>query len=72
MSTKHIRSIADLVRFGAGLRIDCAGCGASRTMDGFEAAKLSSGASGLPALARRLKCARCGAKDARLAVLPPV
>jgi len=23
MSTKHIRTIADLVRFGAGLRIEC-------------------------------------------------
>lgn len=33
MSTKHIRTAADLVRFGASLKIDCVNCGASRTME---------------------------------------
>ena len=72
MSTKHIRTVGDLVRFGAGLRVECGSCGASRTLDGYEAAKAGGGASRLVALAGRLKCARCGAKDARLAILPPV
>ena len=72
MSTKHIRTIGDLVRFGAGLRIECFECGAARTLDGFEAAKIGGGASRLPALAGRLKCARCGTKEARLMILPPV
>lgn len=72
MSTKHIRTIGDLVRFGAGLRVECGGCGAARTLDGFEAAKIGGGASRLSVLAERLKCARCGTKDARLMILPPV
>ena len=72
MSTKHIRTIADLVRFGVGLRIECAGCGAARTLDGFEVARIGGGASRLSMLAGRLKCARCGTKEARLMILPPV
>lgn len=71
MSTKHIRTTADLVRFGAGLRIECASCGASRTLDGYEAAKIG-GSSLLSTFAGRLKCVRCGVKDARLAILPPI
>ena len=72
MSTKHIRTTADLVRFGAGLRIECAECGAARTLDGYEAAKIGGGSSRLSALADRLKCARCGTKAAKLMILPPV
>lgn len=71
MSTKHIRTVADLVRFGSGLRVECGSCGAARTLDGYQAARLG-GAQPLAALARRLKCSRCGCKEARLAVLPPV
>jgi hypothetical protein len=71
MSTKHIRTTGDLCRFGAGLRIECKACGAARTVDGFEAGKMA-GALDLRELARRLRCARCKAKDARLAILPPV
>ena len=71
MSTKHIRTVADLVRFGAGLRIDCGGCGASRTVDGYEAAKLG-GAQPLADLRRRLKCGRCGVREAVITILPPV
>lgn len=71
MSTKHIRTVADLVRFGAGLKIECGDCGASKTVDGFEAAKLG-GAGSLASLRTRLKCGRCGVKAARLAILPPV
>ena len=71
MSTKHIRTIGDLVRFGAGLRIECSGCGAARTLDGYEAAKIGGGGSRLSVLAGRLECLRCGAKQARLMILPP-
>lgn len=71
MSTKHIRTIADVVRFGAGLRIDCTSCGATRTLDGFEAGRMA-GAGSLKALQSRLKCSRCGVRAARLAILPPV
>ena len=71
MSTKHVRTIADLVRFGCGLRIECGSCGSAKTVDGYDAAKLGGGQE-LGALRRKLKCARCGKKDASLAVLPPV
>ena len=70
MSTKHVRNAADLVRFGAGLKIDCGECGAARTLDGFEAFKIG-GMKPLSNLARRLRCKRCGSKEARLTVLSP-
>jgi hypothetical protein len=71
MSTKHIRTAADLVRFGASLKIDCGGCGAARTMTGAEAAK-ALGARGLGGAERRLTCSRCGARQAWLTILPPL
>lgn len=70
MSTKHIRTAADLVRFGAGLRIECGSCGNARTVDGFELAK-SLGTGDLKLMIGRLKCARCGVKEARLTLLSP-
>jgi hypothetical protein len=39
MSTKHINTAADLVRFGASVRIDCGKCGATRTLGGTEMVK---------------------------------
>lgn len=71
MSTKHIRTAADLVRFGAGLKIDCGDCGPARTLDGYQAAKLC-GAGSLRTMQARLVCSRCGGKAAKLTVLPPV
>lgn len=71
MSTKHIRTVGDLVRFGADLTVECGACGAAKTLDGFEAAKLR-GPRSLSELATKLKCGRCGEKDARLAILPPL
>ena len=35
MSTRHIRTAADLVRFKAWLEITCTECGNSRTVDGY-------------------------------------
>ncbi len=71
VSTKHIRTIADLVRFGAGLKVECLGCGAAVSLDGIEAAR-KAGAGELAGLHGRLKCSRCGDKWARVTVLPPV
>jgi hypothetical protein len=71
MSTKHIRTVADLVRFGAGLKIDCGDCFASRTFGGYEIAKLG-GVGTLGDLQRRFKCSRCGRKNARVMILPPL
>ena len=70
MSTKHVRTAADLVRFGAGLKVECGSCGAARTLDGMEAFKIG-GMRPLVNLARRLRCKRCGGKEARLTVLSP-
>ena len=69
MSTKHIRTVSDLVRFGAGLTIECGLCGAARTLDGFEAAKLG-GPGSLITLSQRLRCGRCHEKAAKLTILP--
>jgi hypothetical protein len=70
MSTKHIRTTADLVRFGAALRVDCGNCGATRTLDGLELGRIA-GAVALRSLERRLRCSRCGKREARIAMLPP-
>lgn len=71
MSTKHIRTAADLVRFGASVRIECGSCGAVRTLTGAEMVR-ACGAGSLAAAKARLKCGRCGVKAARVAVLPPL
>ena len=71
MSTKHIRTTADLSRFRAALRIDCQHCAATRTMDSLEAFQ-AFGFVEIETARRRLKCGRCGHKAARLAILPPL
>ena len=70
MSTKHVRTGADVVRFGASVRIDCRDCGASRILSGAGFVK-GCGAGSLGSIAQRLKCSRCGKKRAQLMVLPP-
>ena len=69
--TKHICTVEDLIRFGAGLLVESSSCGATRTLNGHQVVKLG-GAQPLGALSRRLKCSLCGCKDARLVVLPPL
>ena len=71
MSTKHVRTTGDLVRFGAALRVDCTGCGASRTLTAPQAV-IAFGSAPLTQVQARLKCSRCGAKAAKLIVLSPV
>jgi hypothetical protein len=65
------QSTSDLVRFKCSLRIDCGDCGSTRTVTGYEAATIG-GVGSLEGLARRLKCARCGQKAAKLIVLQPL
>lgn len=72
MSTKHIDTAADLVRFGASLKIECAECGSARTMPGTDAVRLLGAMDELRTIKARLKCSRCGAKKAQLTILPPL
>ena len=67
---KIVRTAADLVRFKTALRIECTSCGNSRTMNGFDVAKLC-GTQDLRRLRHRFKCSRCGAREASLTVLSP-
>ena len=71
MSFKHIGTAADLVRFGASLRIECSACAAAATLSAAQGVE-RCGSGGLERIRRRLKCERGGKKAARLAVLPPV
>jgi ribosomal protein L44E len=70
MSTKHVRTVADLVRFKTALKVECTSCGNSRTMSGFDLAK-DCGTQDLRRLQHRFKCSLCGVKEARLTVLSP-
>jgi hypothetical protein len=71
MSTKHVRSGADVVRFVASVRIDCGACGASRTLSGPEFVCVC-GTGTLASVKTCLKCSRCDCKAVQLIVLPPV
>jgi hypothetical protein len=70
MSTKHIRTAADLVRFKCALCITCDRCGNSNTLEGYEVARIA-GTGTIHQIQHRLKCSRCGARGAKLAVLSP-
>ncbi len=71
MSTKHIRTVADLCRFGCGMKIKCGECGAAKSLDGYQLGGMV-GAGSIAVIRKRFKCMRCGAKAASLTVLPPV
>ena len=71
MSFKRVATAADLVRFRASLRIECGDCDAAQTLSGVEVAA-RCGPGRLDRIRKRLVCARCGRKAARLVVLPPV
>jgi hypothetical protein len=71
MSTKQVRTTGDLVRFGAALRIDCRGCGATRTLAARDAVT-AFGLATLDQVQARSKCSRCRKKEATLIVLPPL
>jgi hypothetical protein len=71
MSTKHVRTTGDLVRFGAALRIDCRACGATRTLVARDAVA-AFGLAPLHQVQTRSKCSRCKKKEATVIVLSPV
>jgi hypothetical protein len=68
MSYKHVATAFDLVRFGCSLKVECTNCGAARTMDAVDVARVHGNAN-LTHLAPRLKCRRCNKKEAKLTVL---
>jgi len=70
MSTKHVRTAADLVRFKTALKVECGSCGNSRTLSGYDVVKLC-GTQDLRHIRDRFKCSLCGARDASLTVLSP-
>jgi hypothetical protein len=71
MSTKHVRTTADLIRFGCALKVECTHCQSTRTLSANAAAK-GLGLVDLKGVSRRFRCLRCGMKAARIVVLPPV
>lgn len=71
MSTKHVRTGSDVVRFGCSVKIECTDCGAARTMSGRDWV-MAAGGKSLELARRRLKCSRCGRKAAKLTALQPL
>ena len=71
MSTKHVRSTGDLIRFGCALRVECTHCSSTRTLSAKAAVK-GLGLVEIRGAAKRFRCIRCGVKAAKLVVLPPV
>jgi hypothetical protein len=71
MSTKHVRTTGDLIRFGCALRIECTNCQSTRTLSANAAVK-GLGLAEIRGVSRRFRCIRCGMKAAKIVVLPPV
>ena len=71
MSTKHIRTTGDLMRFDAALKVTCRSCGAARTFSAVDAV-MAFGNVPLWHTEERLRCARCGKKSAKVETLSPV
>jgi len=71
MSFKKIGTAGDLLRFGCSLRIECGFCHAATTLHPFDVIQ-RCGAGDLAKIKRRLKCSRCGRKEAQLVVLDPL
>ena len=70
MSTKHIRTAADLVRFKCCLRITCGSCGNAQTITGYDVLNLSRHKD-LATLQAKLKCSLCGRREAVLSTIHP-
>jgi hypothetical protein len=70
MSTKHVRTAFDLVRFNLGLSVKCQTCGHTLTLEGYD---VVSAIETLPLkeLEPRLRCSECGAKDVQIVILHP-
>ena len=72
MSTKHVRTPADLVRFGCSLKVECTACGAANTLSAVEAVKRCGANARLDRVRTRFKCKRCRLNVARVTFVPPV
>ena len=70
MSTKHVRTAFDLVRFKLGLSVQCRTCGHKLMLDGHEVAR-EIGQLPLRDLGPRLKCLQCSARNVRMTYLDP-
>ena len=70
MSTKHVRTAFDLVRFNLGLSVECLACGHKLTLEAYDVVRAVETLS-LSELEPRLKCSECGAKEVRMAILHP-
>lgn len=71
MSTKHVRTTGDLMRFQCALRVECTHCSSTRTLSANAALK-GVGLVDLKGVSKHFRCIRCGMKAARIVVLPPV
>ena len=65
MSTKHVRTTGDVVRFGLKLTIECGQCGCTNVVTGAELAQLGARTS-IASLQRRLRCSQFDARAAKL------
>ena len=70
MSTKHVRTAADLVRFGCALKVTCDRCSNSRTLTGMDVVGMF-GTGDLGRLTRRFKCSLCRDRNPVVAILSP-
>ena len=71
MSFKKIEAAGDLMRFGCSLRVECTACHAARTLSALSVYQ-AFGRTPIDEYKKRLKCSRCGRKEAQLVVLPPL
>ena len=69
MSTKHVRTSGDVLRFGCTVTVACGWCRSAREFAPFDWVMVAGGGN-LEAARRRLKCSHCGAKAARIAARP--
>jgi hypothetical protein len=71
MSFKNVRTTGDLIRFNCALKVECTFCHSARTLSS-KAAVTGVGLVNLSDLSKRFRCIRCGRKQAKIVVLPPV
>ena len=71
MSTKHVRTTGDLVRFNCALKVECTFCHSAHTLTALAAVD-RLGVVNMRGLSARFRCSRCGMKQAKVSVLPPV
>ena len=71
MSTKHIRTTGDLLRFDGRMKVTCRDCGSNKTFRASDAV-MAFGNVPLWHTEERLKCSHCGKRRAKVEALGPV